>query len=468
MPKILRYPNLMLTFGALVLLALGSTLSFAQESGSSEPASAPEPLACEVTLEALWALVSDACATGPLGYVCNGGSAPQARPSGAVANSLSAVGALVETGVVEAVQTLPIITEVTGGGVMWFRWADPQYVTGLIIGEALLVDVSAADFPRWTSLVVQTGIDRPDCPTTPHNTFVLEAQPSIRSEIIVNGVSLDITGAIAIRTIENDTVFVALSGRNTATVQGFTVPLWTGQQITVRYPPGNFAQPAELVQETAPLDLALIEHLPTGLLDQPVWLPLPGYATTEGVVNLRVAPSLNAGLVGQVPANELLTILGEDPTGAWFHVSLESGITGWMFKDLLNVNDVLVSEGDRYETTPAPPQRFGTLNTIAQVRAPAGLNVRTAPSVQFDALMVLPNGAQVNMVARSPYSPWVKVTDDAGTELGWVAVIALDTRANVNALPVDNNVPPPPAPPEPTSPPVSFGNAFPDPNLPSY
>lgn len=452
---------------------LGAVLSLAQAQQATEEAPTEEPtLACERTLEGLWALVSDACATGPIGYICNGGSAPQVRPTGAVANSLAPVGALVETGVVEAVQTLPIITDVVGGGVMWFRWGDPHYLTGLIVGEVVLFDVTGGDMAPWTSMVVQTGTDRPDCPTTPHNTFLLEAQPNIRANVTVNGVPLDITGAVAVRTIGETTVFVALSGRNTANVRGVELPIWTGQQIVVNYNPGDFANPVALASETQPLDPTLIEHFPVGLLDQPVWLPQPGYAVTEGRVNLRSEPSLNGLILAQVPPGELLTIMGTNPAGDWLHVSLSGGYSGWMFADLLGQN--MVRTQATYEATPQPPQRYGSLNAVARVRAPAGLNVRENPDTRFSAVGVLQNGDQVTMVARSPYGPWVKVADGQGNALGWVAVVGLDTRANVGALPVDGSVPPPPAPapdqppPQPTPQPGSFGNAFPDPNGPSF
>jgi uncharacterized protein YgiM (DUF1202 family) len=468
-----RYSRTALITVLLIGLAIGGMLIAAQDTiltpeATETPEVAPtrELLECEATLEGLWALVSDACAAGPNGFICNGGSAPQARPTGQIANSLGAVGALVETDIVDAVQTLPIITEVVGGGVMWFRWEEPHYVTGLIVGEAVLFDVSPEGFDPWTSMIVQTGTDRPDCPTTPHNTFVLEAQPDIRARQVVNGVSIDITGAIVIRTIDDSTVFAALSGRNSVIVQGRELPLWTGQQVVVGYAPGNFSQPIGLVQETAPLDPSVIEYFPTGLLDQPVWLPQPGYVTTENTVNLRTEPSLQGGLIGQVPGGELLAVLGRNDEGDWLHVSLSNGISGWMFAELLNAN--LGNVDAVYAATPQPPQRFGELNTIARVRAPAGLNVRENPSLSFPAIGILQNGVQVTLLARSPYSPWVKVADENGSEIGWVALIALDTRANVAALPVDTNVPPPPAPPPPTQAPGSFGNAFPDPSRPSF
>jgi len=450
-------------------LGLWIATTAAQDTNNAPAADEAPPLACESTLEGLWALSSDACATGPIGFICNGGSAPQARPSGPVANSLAPVGALVETDVVEAVQTSPIITQVVGGGVMWFRWGDPHYLTGVIVGEVVMFDVTADELAPWTSMVVQTGMNRPDCPTTPHNTLVLEAQPNLLSRVTVNGVPLEIGGAMAVRTIGETTAFVALAGKNALTLQGLELPLWTGQQILINYPPGDFTQPLATLTNVTSLNPDLIEHLPVGLLDQPVWLPQPGYATTEGTVNLRAEPSLQALIIGQVPAGELLTVMGTNPAGDWLHVSVGSGYSGWMFADLLNANQLAVNV--TYEATPQPPQRFGELNAVARVRAPAGLNVRENPDVNFPAVNVLANGEQVNMIARSPYSPWVKVTDASGNALGWVAVVALDTRANIGALPVDNRVPLPPAgsaPAEPTPAPGSFGNAFPDPNGPSF
>jgi hypothetical protein len=114
-----------------------------------------------------------------------------------------------------------------------------------------------------------------------------------------------------------------------------------------------------------------------------------------------------------------------------------------------------------YEATPLPPQRYGDIGRTATVVAPAGVNMRAAPDVSFPLIMTIPDGAKVTLLARSPYSPWVKV--DFNGVVGWLALITLQTQAVLEALPIDNNVPPPP---EPTRVPGSFGNAFPDPNKP--
>jgi hypothetical protein len=112
-----------------------------------------------------------------------------------------------------------------------------------------------------------------------------------------------------------------------------------------------------------------------------------------------------------------------------------------------------------YEATPLPPQRYGDLGKFATIFAPAGVNLRQAPDVTFPLVMSIPDRATVTLLARSPYSPWVKV--DYNGVVGWLALVTIQTQAVIEALPIDYNVPPPP---EPTQVPGSFGNAFPDPN----
>jgi hypothetical protein len=112
-----------------------------------------------------------------------------------------------------------------------------------------------------------------------------------------------------------------------------------------------------------------------------------------------------------------------------------------------------------YEATPLPLQRYGELGSTGVVVAPGGVNLRQAPDVTFPAVASVPDGARVTLIARSPYSPWVKVNFNG--VIGWMALITVQTQAILDALPIDYNVPPPPTP---TREPGSFGNAFPDPN----
>jgi hypothetical protein len=112
-----------------------------------------------------------------------------------------------------------------------------------------------------------------------------------------------------------------------------------------------------------------------------------------------------------------------------------------------------------YVETPLPPQRYGTLGTQGQVRAPAGVNLRRGPETTFPAVGLVADGTMVNLLARSPYqNSWVKV--DASGMVGWLSLLNIETQAYIDALPVDYTAPPFPTP---TPIPGSFGNAFPDP-----
>ncbi|HRL14566.1 MAG TPA: hypothetical protein PKX07_21970, partial [Aggregatilineales bacterium] len=81
---------------------------------------------CGTALSQFWLNASNACVGKEFGFVCNGGSSPQAEPQGAVSNSLSALGALVETGFVGALRTEALAGDGSRGGIVWLRVAAPD------------------------------------------------------------------------------------------------------------------------------------------------------------------------------------------------------------------------------------------------------------------------------------------------------------------------------------------------------
>ncbi|MCZ2099341.1 MAG: SH3 domain-containing protein [Anaerolineae bacterium] len=207
-----------------------------------------------------------------------------------------------------------------------------------------------------------------------------------------------------------------------------------------------------------PLNAAYLNHLPVALFDRPLILPQPGFASTQGAINLRTAPDLYSTVITQVPGGQNLTILGRNPDYTWFHVRLANGQTGWMLAELLSSNAGMISAV--YSETPLPPQRLGELGTRARVTAPAGVNLRRGPDATFPAIGLVNDGTLVDLLARSPYmNGWLKV--NVGGTVGWLSLLTLDTQAYLDALPVDYS-----APPMPTATPIpgSFGNAFPDPD----
>lgn len=439
------------------LLLMGAILVAAQSDGMEV-----SDAVCSPALEQLWTVASKACIGGPVGYVCNGGSAPQAEPGGPVNNALAPVGALVEVGAIESIHTPPLMLESGEGGLLWLRLNDPIALTGVLIGEVALRNVTPPDFPAWQSMLVQTGSDALTCGLAPRNAFVVqtpvdpESGRILNTGIVINGTSLVLNGTVLIQTREAETLFVNLSGVSRVLARGQEQALLTGQQISVPYNPGDFTVPAGPPSPARPLDASLPANLPVGLLDRPLPLPQSGHVSTAGAVNLRAEPSTQGPLIVQVPAGAVMNVLGRNPAGDWLHVRLNTGLTGWMFANLLVQNTGTIQA--IYETTPLPPQRYGELGRTARVVAPAGVNIREAPDVQFGRIVTLPVNTEITLLMRSPYGPWVKIEN--GGVIGWAALIALETQAVIQSLPIDFDVPPPPAP---TRVPGSFGNAFPDP-----
>lgn len=414
---------------------------------------------CQPTLITLWTHATEACVNKPEGYICNGGAAPQVEPAGPVANALAATGALVEIAAVDAIRTPRIATENGTAGIVWLRSPAPRAYTALMIGEVSLRDVSPPDFPAWTSFVVETSELFPTCLAAPLSALVLQNRLGQVAQIVVNGASLTLNGTVLIHTDAGQTTFVALSGASSVLTFQQQQPLLTGQQLSVPHAPGDVSVTAGPPSAPLPFDPSMLQNLPVALFDRPVVLPQPGNVSTQGPVNLRSAPSIDAGVITQVPGGELLSVLGRNSDGTWYHVRRDNGETGWMLAELLaqNVGPITAV----YEATPLPPQRYGEFATRGRVAAPAGINLRTGPDAVFPPLATLSDGAVVNILARSPYSPWVKV--ESSGFVGWVALIALESQVYFEALPIDPAAPPLP---EPTRIPGSFGNAFPDPNEP--
>jgi SH3-like domain-containing protein len=410
---------------------------------------------CGAVLEPLWTAASSACINKPAGYVCNGGAPPAAEPSGLVGNALAPVGALVEVGAVDAMRTPPISTESNSLGVAWMRLDTPLNVSALVIGAVTMFDVTPPDFPPWTSSLIMTDATPPNCPAAPRNVVIL--QSGSQTQMAINGTSLTFSGTLLVAVDENQTLFMSLAGQALAQAAGGVQQMLPGQQVNVGHPPGNVSSVTSPPSPPAPLNTAYLTNLPLPLLDRPLLLPQAGYASTLGAINMRVSPDIYSSVITQVGGGQVLTVLGGSPDGAWYHVRLSDGQTGWMLAELLSSNIPAITAV--YLETPMPPQRLGDLGTKARVVAPAGVNLRQGPDVAFAPIGNLADGTVVDLLNRSPYlNGWIKVS--AGGTVGWLSLLTLETQAFIDALPIDYNAPPMP---EPTRIPGSFGNAFPDP-----
>lgn len=422
---------------------------------------------CMNTLETLYTVASEYCIGEPAGYFCNGGLAPiaEARENVVnVSNSMAVQGALVPVDVVASVGTSSLLTG-NSGGVMWVRISEPIEINALLLGDVQLRDITPADsnLDPWQSLSVITGDadnESLSCGIQPYSTFVIQGPWGNATRFALNGISVELTGSIAVQTTATETIFIALEGQTMLTVFGQNRLIVAGQQLNVAHVNGNFYQPSGVPPEASMLDFSRIANIPIALLDRPILLPQPGYARTDGNVNMRSLPTTsNSQILAEIPHGQLISIVGMNIERTWYHVRLPNGENGWMRADLIegDIGDISVT----YDATPLPPDRFGDASHSAVVISPTGANLRNAPDVQFELIEVLPIDTEVEILARSPYSPFVKVDTPAG--IGWLALITLETTTVIQFLPIDYEVPLPPGP-TPT-PYFAFGggHAYPDP-----
>lgn len=445
--------------------ALAAALTFASVIVAAQDTAAPQIVAadqCAAPYSLALLNASNACVGQPFGYVCNAGGAPAVEPPGPVANSLAATGALVETGVIESVRTPPL--SVGGGpyGIAYLRVAvedSPVTYSALLLGDVSVRNVTPPEFPAWQAIQVET-VDPPvQCESAPFSTLILQ-NPVVGNpaRLVVNGVSIDLNGTLAVQTTSTATTFFTLSGTLRAVANGVIQAASAGQEMRVDHAPGDVSQPLGTLSAPAAFNQDRVNHLPLPLFDRPIQVAQGGVATTTGAVNLRTGPSTDFGVIVQVPAQTRVTLLGRNEPATWYHVRIPDGTTGWMLGELLIGDFSQVTSA--YEATPQPVQRLGDLGQKARVIAPNGFDLRVAPDIGFPVINYVPPGAEVSLIARSPYSPWVEIHAADGVT-GWIALLAIETRAVIDALPIDFDVPPPP---EPTRIPGTFGNAFPDPN----
>lgn len=421
---------------------------------------------CESVLKAQFSAASDHCLAGPDGSFCNGGLSPSTVPDSGV---FSAPGAVVEAARIDSLHSPPL-GAISGGGLVWLRLEEELQLDALLIGDLRITNRTPATsaYPKWRFITVESGETRSDCEAAPQaGALVLQSVYGESADLIINGVSAEINGTLIVMTQADRTRFIAVEGQSRLTAFGQSVNLYVGQQLNLRYGDGDWTRPVQLPGNPVRLTYDLIKHLPTALFDRPVPIPQPGYARTQGGVNMRAAPDVESLLLFRVPAGETMSVLGISRDRQWLHIRLGNGEAGWMSAELLARN--LGEIGPVYDLTPAPPQRMGAYADLATVNVPAGGNLREAPDTAFRIRRGLPFGMQVKLQARSPYSPWVKVNADG--DVGWMALFTLTTKSVITSLPIDYSVPLPPlAQAAPTATPSSSffgyggGHAYPDPS----
>ncbi len=414
---------------------------------------------CGVALQGIYAAASDHCLAGPTGAFCSGGLAPMVQPA---TDALDSPGALLDVAAVDALHSQPLDTA-SGGGLVWLRLEENILVDALLVGDVRIRNLVSPDsnVTRWRALSVESGANAAACAETPPlGALVVQGLYGRSASLGINGISLTINGTLIALTQAELSKFMVIEGEVALSAFGNTVTLNVGEQLNFHYAGGDWSRPLSLPGAPVLLEYDLIKHLPVELFDRPVPIPQPGFAQTQGGVNMRAAPDISARLLFQVPAGHTMGVLGISSDRRWLHIRFGNGETGWMSAELLVRR--LGQVPQIYDLTPPPPQRYGVYADRATVNVRRGGNLREAPDTAFRVRRTLPYGTEVKLLARSPYSPWVQV--EGGGDVGWMALFTLETEAVISSLPIDYNVPLPPRATATPSFSYGGGHAYPDPS----
>lgn len=191
--------------------------------------------------------------------------------------------------------------------------------------------------------------------------------------------------------------------------------------------------------ETAsPTPVLLTASLPSSITAQPTDTPLPSpptptLAPVEGItstqVNVRAEPSTVSTVLGIIPPDMRVEIIGKDPGGSWWQILYPSGTQekGWVTA--------------QYITTASTPEvpvigggadpGGGNLAIIQQQ-----LNVRSGPGADFNSLGTLNPQDVVSLIGKDANGVWLQINFTAGPEgKGWISAAFVQAQG-VESLPI--------------------------------
>jgi len=195
------------------------------------------------------------------------------------------------------------------------------------------------------------------------------------------------------------------------------------------------------VNEAVPTTAALpsTATLPPSMTAAPSDTPLPPpppptvapvEGTTSTQINVRSEPSTAGNLLGILPPNTSVLIVGKDPGGNWWQILYDQGTDGkgWVtaqYVTATNPDAIPVVGGSSVDPN------SGTVAIVQQQ-----INVRSGPGTSFNALGTLNAQDVVSLTGKDSNGAWLQITYTAGPDgKGWVNAAFVQARG-VENLPI--------------------------------
>lgn len=216
-------------------------------------------------------------------------------------------------------------------------------------------------------------------------------------------------------------VFIALAFLSTGCdVQVYrgTIPTGTSLHTTSTLPATPTEAPSETPLPPAPQLTALSAT------------PVEGVTSTQ--VNVRAEPSTAGNVLGMIPANTRVEIIGTDPGENWWQINYPQGADGKGWVTAQYITTATQPEVPTIGGNAADP----THGNVAVVQQQ--LNVRSGPGTGFNSLGTLNAQDVVALTGKDPNGAWLQIDfpSGAGPEgKGWVNAAFVQAQG-VENLPI--------------------------------
>ena len=160
----------------------------------------------------------------------------------------------------------------------------------------------------------------------------------------------------------------------------------------------------------------------------PTVTPVEGTSSTQ--LNVRAEPSTASAVLGIIPPNTKVEIIGKDPGGSWWQILYPAGTQekGWVTA--------------QYVTTVSPPEvpviggekanpNDGNIAIVQQQ-----VNIRSGPGADFNSLGTLNPQDVARLIGKDANGAWLQIEFAAGPDgKGWISAAFVQAKG-VEGLPI--------------------------------
>ena len=171
--------------------------------------------------------------------------------------------------------------------------------------------------------------------------------------------------------------------------------------------------PAVATVTLPPAPTSPASETPLPVPPQPTAVPVEGTASTQ--INVRADPSTASNVLGIIPADTKIQILGKDPGGNWLQIIYSQAVDG---KGWVTAQYVTLATGVEVPVIGGGATNPGD-GSVAIVQQQ--LNVRSGPGTSFNSLGTLNAQDVVNLTGKDSNAAWLQIEFAAAPDgKGWV------------------------------------------------